>query len=79
MHALALRSVNQQTKFKVPSFSDSKDVNGAPKFKKNGSRDSDHTRDHTNKGWFVILQLKRTTVNLATKFEKNLHPPIMKT
>jgi len=40
MRALVLLCISQYTKFKVPSFTDSKDIIG-PKLK-NGSRDSDH-------------------------------------
>jgi len=41
MHALVLLCVNQYTKFEVASITNYKDMIGA-KFKKNGSRDSDH-------------------------------------
>jgi len=40
MHALVLVSVNMHAKFEVPSHS--KDMTGAPKLKKNWSRDLDH-------------------------------------
>jgi len=42
MHALVLCN-NRHTKFKVPSFTDSKDTIGA-KIKKYRSRDPDHAR-----------------------------------
>jgi len=42
MHALVLLCINQYTKFEVPSFTNYKDMIGV-KFKKNGSRDTDHT------------------------------------
>jgi len=41
MHVLVLLSINQYTKFEVPSFTNYIDILGA-KFKKNWSRDSDH-------------------------------------
>jgi len=41
MHALVLLNINQYTEFEVPSFNNYKDMIGI-KFKKNGSRDSDH-------------------------------------
>jgi len=39
VHALALRCINQYTKFEVPSFTNYKEVIGAKL--ENGSRDSD--------------------------------------
>jgi len=41
MRALILLCINQDTKFEVPSFTDSKDMIGGQNLK-NGSRDPDH-------------------------------------